>query len=602
MVYTITEFASLKNITAENVRVMICRNKLPNGFTYLEDSKMIVGEDLKKTKYINPKNLSAEQIVTINNAFNNFAGNMQKVSDVTNINYTTCYNYFKNKYKEKGQQRADKGVSRALKNLSQKQIDEIKSVFEILLKKDAQAKVQLAIEKTLMNTGIKIPERLAYRWAQAFKAIHKSYHNPKALILKKGFHIIRDQWTEFQNFNDCVYADEWKVDEYGVWIHWKEEDYEKQRAVAYIVAFQDAKTRQVELVMTQNSVTTNDTIKACLNWVLKFGRPKKFVFENAKTWKNEQFLRFVLGLYDDNNTGIEFADYDRLMSFETTNDDVARTRVGRPEGKQIERVFRIIKDEFCAFSESYSPNPQESRKPEFQSSGPGVTRTFEDLRLHLGLFMEHDFVDRQRSMFQSRLLSPAHPDNKDRPKTIREAFENGYAYYTRVNVDEFRLAYLYAEKYNRKLNGLQFEFIYPTSKERMVYYPDDISAAIPFMDQKITLLVNQYNVYKGWFFVDGKMICGCTDLRLQGAVSKDQANNLGKANNELLRISKKHIKQLAEVEKHKKVYTFNYEKTLPEAVEPLDEFTNTTKDSLPVEDDDCVSIFEDESILNNSEN
>lgn len=597
---------------------LIKQNKLPEGYALVKDDANILAKitPIKKIEYKHPSLLTAETIVKINQLLADpstprKAGkvNLQYVANQVAEHYTTISRFVNHQFKKDGEHRADKGKCR---KLTRREEASAKEIFETLLLRDAQRKVALAIEKTEMNCGIKIPRRKAYEWAEALKTAHRRKHNPKDLLLNKGFHVIRDLWAEYENFNDCVCADEWKVDEFGVWIHSNDTNYNGASATAYIVAFQDMKTRHVELLITQGSVTTQDTIKAALNWVLKFGRPKKFLFENAKTWKNEQFLRFVLGLYDDNQSGIEFAEPNYLYAEDINSESIIRTRVGRPEGKPVERTFRIIKDEFCAYSESYSPNMFESRKPNMDSGSPEITRSFEQLRIDLINYMQNDFINRERIMFKNRMLSLTHEDNKARPASIAEAFNLAYATYIRVDVDPLRLAYLYADKYKRKLNGFQFEFIYPVSKERMIYIPDDISAILSHLDREVVLLVNQYNIYTGWLFdAKGKLITSCADVRMKGVVSRDQANQLGKANAELLRASKRQIKALEEKERLKKVYTFSYEKTLPEADEDyerkifdekiFDDFISAPPETKDADDDNCIDIYDDDSLITNKQ-
>src|SRR3989339_2227904 len=434
-----------------------------------------------KPVYISPKKLTTDQRILLNNLFAKHNGNKKAVERESGLHYTTIDRYFNKKFNDGN--RSDKGLCRKLRKLSKKEQEHIKQVFEYLLLSDCQGKVRLAIEKTQMNTGHKIPARVAYQWAGFFKAVHKGKHYPKKLLLNNVMHVRRDQYTEFPEFNDCVYADEWKVDEYGVWVHSRNAKFEKTRGVVYIIAFQDAHSRYAKLTYTIDSVTTADTIKAAMNWVKEFGRPKKFVLENAKTWTQHQFRQFMLGLYDDNEYGVELWEPDPLYTYEKTNNDIQRTIPGDPKGKgTIERLFRIIKDEFCAYSPGYSPNAEESRRPELNSPNPGVHRTYEELVKHLDLFMQYDFLDRQRTCFHHPGYSAAHQINKERPKTIREVFNNSYSTYNKVEVDELRLAYLYAEKYKRKLTGMQFDFTYPTTHVNMSFVPDDISKIYAYMD------------------------------------------------------------------------------------------------------------------------
>jgi len=528
---------------------------------------------------------SAETTILINNCTAvkkyqkpNGKPNIRKIADDLALNYTDLYRYLNNFYKQPEATRADKGKSRKLAALGTNKQKSIRNTFEYLLLHDAQGKVALAIEKTEMNTGVKIPNQQAYTWANAFKGTHEQHHYFQRSNSSNTPHITRDLWMDNKNLLSCVVADEWKVDEYGVWIHWNDPEFETSRAVAYIVLFQDMKTRYpLSVVVTPHSTTTADTIKGAMHLVRDYGRPEKWLFENGKTWKSDNFLRFIHGLYEGeqrvgDGVNVQFADYDQLMTLELHNRDsvggVIRAGVKHPETKPVERTFRILKDEFCAFSPSYSPNMVDSRKPTLYHNAPDITKTFEQLRDDLTSFIYTDFLLRKRSMFHNRMLSSVHPENLTRPTTIKEAFDIAYANYTPNKIDEFRLAYLYGEKYKVKFRGGMCQFIYPLSLEKHFYMPEDLGAAYQFVDQKIVVLVNQYNVYTGWFFTtDGQLICACKDQRLLGVMPKTRANEVGKIRRKINTLNRQKVAALEEHAKLNGTKIFQYEKTLPEAVE-----------------------------------
>lgn len=617
------QFASQVNITDRHLRRIISNDEFDNRygdkFTLIQlspNKKYIVPKEAAAPKYKHPTELTAETIVEINKLLatetfqkKNGKPNIARIAEFVHEHYWTIKRYLEGNYKKDGENRADKGQSRKFKSLTKNRLKELKGTFEWLLLKNCQRNVALTIEKVEMNEGILIPERIAYRWAHAFLAAHKQSHYLKKFIMQDTPHVIRDLWTEYPNFLDCVVADEWKIDEFGVMHHYKEEGYEEIIATAYAVIFQDMKTRKpVGTVITPHSTTTADTVKAAMQVVRDYGRPKKWLFENAKTWKNEQFLRFILGLYeDDKECGVEFLDYDHLVVLESLTDEVTRTRVGRPEGKPVERTFRIIKDEFCAYSESYSPNMEDSRKPELMSAHPEVTRTFEELYRDLTLYLENDFLDRKRVMFYNRMLSYAHPENKQRPRTIRVAFDIAYATYEPEKVDELKLAYLYGEKFKRKFVKGMVSFIYPTSAERLSFIPVDIEAMYQYVGQNVVLLVNQYNVHTGWFFdMNRNLICGAKDLREFGSVNRERANELGKLARDIQRINRRKVKKLEEYAEAKKIHTFAHEKTMADAVEYVEK--QEAEDRKP-ETEAAIEtknmndfLFDDESLIIFNEN
>jgi len=578
--FTIQEFASYLAISYEGVKKMIQRESLPNGFRVVELSprkRVILREKVEqeqKPEYINPSKLPPQKIVEITRCLTNRdfykpngKPNKRKIANQCKVHYDTLVRYLTGMYKSPDQSRSDKGKSR---KLTKAELKEAKQHFTVLLLANVQRNVKLTIEKVFKNTGIEIPQRKAYKWARELSGAHLQKHYMHKFLSRKTPHIIRDLWSEYENFLDCVVADEWKVDEKGVWVHWKSEGYEKIEAMAYIVMFIDMKTRYpLSMQITTGSITTADTVKAAMQLIRDWGRPKQWIFENQKTWNNTEFLRFILGLYDGELTSpslhpIEFLDLDELKTIEYSNDKIIRTTPNHPEGKPIERTFRIIKDEFCAYSPSYSPNQFDSRKPELGMAHPGVHRTFEELRYDLLGFMENDFLDRERIMFHNRMLSPAHETNKARPRTIRQAFELAYQKYEADKVDPLRLAYLYGEKYKAKYTAGAITFTYKPSLEKLNYVPAEPEKLYEYEGSKLIVIVNQYDIYHGWIFSpDGELLTEAQDHRKFGAVSRDRANELGKLKRQQTKLNKQIIKNADRIQKFEDIKIFEYEKKRP---------------------------------------
>lgn len=611
-VYTLREFAAIQGISCEGVRKMLQRGKIIEGFQVKQISerkRVIVKVDTKSPEYIHPSKLEPELIVELNNllAEPNYRKpkgepNVAKIAAALKLHYTTVYRYIKNQYKPEEEARADKGTSRRLNN---KELKIAREAFEAIYERGAQKNAKLAIEKVEMNTGIKIPQRLAYKWAKKLKALHDQKHYHPNFVNNKTAHTIRDLWVEYDNLLDCVVADEWKVDEFGVWHRPSEKDYENVKVTAYIVMFQDMKTRKpLSVLMTPGSVTTYDTKRAAMELVKQYGRPKQWIFENSKTWKNADFLRFILGLYDDElvtvgNNRIEFMDLDELSFVERVNDVIIRSGVRHPQSKPVERTFRIIKDEFCSYSDSYSPNMKESRKPEMNTAHPGVTRSFEDLRYELTMFLENDFLNRERIMFMDRTLALAHQVNKNRPKTIAEAFDRAYATFEPDMVDPYKLSYLYGDKYKGKFNDGTVEFVYKPNLEKLRFVPLDMVAAYEYMDRQLVVLIDQYDIYHGWMYdLDGTLISEAKDMRKFGTQSRQQANEYGKLKRQLIKTNKKQIELTERLAAEKGIKTFQWQRFMVDPVEAAEEVITEGPDSL-IEFPDFE--FEDENITDPAE-
>ncbi len=612
--FTISEFAEYNNVSTEAIRLMIWRKTLPQGFIVHEISprKRVIlrtePEIEEKPEYKNPSKLTPQEVIRITKCLSddgyfkpNGKPNKRKIAETCKIHYDTLNRYLTGSYKSPDQNRSDKGKSR---KLDKSDIVEAKKAFTTLLLSNVQRNVKLTIEKVEMNTGIIIPQRLAYKWAKELSHTHLQKHYMAKYLGTKTPHIIRDLWGEYPEFLSCVVADEWKIDEKGVWIHWKEENYDKIEAMAYIVMFIDMKTRYpVSMQITHTSITTNDTIKAAMTLVRDYGRPKQWIFENQKTWDNKEFLRFILGLYDGELLApslnpVEFMDLDQLKAVEMTNDKIIRTTPNHPQGKPIERTFRIIKDEFCAYSPSYSPNQFESRKPELGMAHPGVHRTFEQLRSDLIGFMENDYLDRKRTMFHNRMLSPAHKTNKSRPQTIREAFELAYQTFEADRIDELRLAYLYGEKYKAKYKQGAITFTYRPNMEKLNYLPADPSKLFEYEGQQLVALVDQYDIYKGWLFSqDGKLLCEAKDHRKYGSTSRERANEFGKIKREQVKLNRKIIKNADKLKEMGDVKLFEYEKNRPET-NPEKLKQKTVSEPVPAQKEEYNAI--DNAIFNTS--
>lgn len=367
------------------------------------------------------------------------------------------------------------------------------------------------------------------------------------------------------------------------------------------------KTRYpLSVLMTPHSTTSADTKRAAMELVRKYGRPKQWIFENAKTWKNENFLQFIMGLYSDDETmqgysNIEFMNLDDLKIVEKETTYIVRSGVRHPQSKPVERTFRIFKDEYAAYLQSYSPNMKESRKPTMRDAHPGVTRTYDELRRTFTHFLDNEFINRNRTMFHNRMLSSAHPTNKARPKSILEAFNLAYQTFEPNLVKPLKLAYLFADKYRATFSRGDLTFVNKLSMEKMHFVPDDFEVAFKHLDEKLVILIDQYNQSHGWLFTeDGELLCEAKDQRAIAPQSREQSNIIGKAKRKYTAATKAKKKALQEVEQAENIVAFEYERTMedPASTSLSDHEAELTEvDSYQEPIDDYDYGFDDDSLI-----
>lgn len=576
MQYTISEFAQLKNLSTENVRVLIHRNKLPNGFSYSREVKMIINQFADELKYIHPSQLTAEQRVNLENAHVQFAGNVKKISEATRIHYTTVYRFLKNDFKDIEASRADAGVSR---KLSAEQCSVAHKSFDYWFCANAQQNVKLAIYKVKKDTGYTIPRRLADKWAAALLGVQTLKHYKKDFISQFTYHHRRDLWTEYANFMDCVVSDVWKIDdpyvneqdkvkldaELEVLKRKNIDSWERARtksSTAYALVFMDVKTRYpVEVAICPHSVCGADVKKAMLSVIANWGDPKVWLLDNGKEFINKDTMDFLYGVY----MGAigEWAGDKREKKILLKEDaKLINSRPHHPQSKgMIEAAFKILKTQWAVYSKSYSPNQFESRKPGVALSSVQPTQSFEELALSLREFLYGDFIEAEREMFLNPGLAKSHPENKSRPKTIKEAFDYAYQSYEKKEIDQYLLAYHYADRRQVKFNRGEFCFTDPISLLKLHLIPEDYEAVSDYAGQKLTVLIDPKNIFHAWIFKEDRLLSEASDMRYDGTASltKERAATLGKLERNIESIERKKLKKIEEYNSFKATAIVNEE-------------------------------------------
>lgn len=523
----------------------------------------VIEAKLSVSSYINPKDLTAEQRVSLENAFVHFAGNVKKISEQLQINYTTVYRYFKNDFRDKYAKRSDAGVSR---KLSPEQMALARKCFDSWYCKNAQKNVKLAIYKVKKDIGYTIPRRLADKWASSLAGTQTLKHYYKEFISRFTYHHRRDLWTEYPNFMDCVVSDVWKIDDPYV----NDEDKKKidfeldilkkknqiswerartKSSTAYALVFMDVKTRYpVEVAICPHSVCGADVKKAMLSVIINWGEPKQWLLDNGKEFINDDTMDFLYGIYMG-SIGEWAKDKREKKVILKEDEKLINSRPHHPQSKgMIEAAFKIMKTQWAVYSSSYSPNQFESRKPGVALSSVQPTQSFEELATSLREFIRGDFLDMEREMFLNPGLAISHPENKQRPKSIREAFDIAYTTYEKKDVDNYLLAYHYADRRKVTLRGAELCFTDPISKLKLHLIPNDLEAVSGYAGQKLTVLVDPKNIFHSWIYSDDKLLCEASDMRYSdhAPLTKERATTLGKLQRNVEAIERKKLKKIEE--------------------------------------------------------
>jgi len=525
------------------------------------------------TLYKHPSEMSAANIVRITNALGdakfkkpNGKPNIRKISDHVQEHYFTVKRFIEGAYKKPDEFRADKGRMRKFKNSQLQKL--VKETFVKWFTANAQQNVAYATYKTELETGYKIPVHIAYEWGRTLSGAHDFKHYYKTFIKKHTPHLHIDNWGEVENFLDVVITDVNKIDdpfipetergkinlELDALRKTNKKKWETQRtkaATAYQLTFIDRKTRFPLLtVVCPHSVSGSDVKKGMMRVIKKWGLPKKWYLDNGREFVNEETIQFLYGVYSGEmewNQSCTNLQVVELCEQGTTEFSIPYQPYGK--GTQ-ERQYRIIKDEHFAFSPSYSPNQVESRKPSLQLSAVQPEKFFEELAKDLDEFIYGDFLTRPREMFLHPGYTATHEINLNRPKTILEAFNTAYQTYEPAVVDEFLLAYHYADKRMKTFREGCIEFTY--KKIKLQYIPEDpaLLREYSFVKEAITVLMDPQQIYHCWLFDGKKLLCEAKDIRYETniGISKDRASYIDKLRTKAIRAQRSYNRLIGEID------------------------------------------------------
>jgi hypothetical protein len=391
-----------------------------------------------------------------------------------------------------------------------------KGIFESAYLSNAQHNARLAYEYAVKHIGgIYFPYRYALEWANELKSLHSFTHYASKFESEFNFHIRRDLWAEFE-FMQCVVWDVWKADD---WVIYKGKDVQPR-----VVVGVELKTGiPVTWKAFPHEPNGEDINSVMLEFVFKWGVPETILLDNGREFKNEQVLRFVSGWWDTE----QHERKRRIIFSEAYNP--------RSKGR-LERLFKIMKDEHCAFSAAYSPNPKESRKPTLQLSHVKADKTLKEFCAGLDDFMNNGLLDRQRTMWFNNNYTRSHAINENRPRTMREAVDRCYSSYEPRKIESTKLAFLYAKKFTKNLRNAAFKVTY--AGERFMYLPDDL----PFerFHETFDILLDPVNVGHAYVCdLKGVMVCEAWDLRYKNVgLSREQAAEAKKYNYRIKKAAK----------------------------------------------------------------
>ena len=559
---SLEEFATMNSISVRHAQRLVKKLQLPNGFEVVEKNKKeryIVKKQTEKPVYKHPTELDADKVIKINNCLNdadylvNGKPNIKKIAMFSNEHYWTIKRFIEGKYKRKNENRKDKGRSRKFDVATLRFLHERFTFYYLA---NAQRNAAQAVYKVKEETGQVIPERKALQWAKALRGNWKKTHQLSQFNKEFVPHFPRDNWGETPHFMHTVIGDVGKYDDSYIPDSVREEidkeldelklksisKWKKYRAKAHtasVLYFIDQKTAYPLLVMVcAHSVSAEDVKRGMMRLITMWGLPKKWYLDNGHEFKNDDITDFLYGVYKADSDGCSIDTRIKLIELKdkTFWDDetqkVEHSKRYAPYGKgRLERKIRQVKDELAAYSESYSPNAVESRKPELELSAVGPSQFFNDLVLALDKYLYGEHLTKEREMFYHPKYTKAHPINSDRPTSIKEAYERAYATYEKVEANRFLLAYYYADKTKATYREGSVCFTYK-SLYKMQYIPEEpaLMASFAYMKKAITVLVDPDDISKCWFFNGNKLLCEGKDYTFSGdfGITQNRAAQISK--------------------------------------------------------------------------
>ena len=419
-------------------------------------------------------------------------------------------------------------------------------MFEGIYIQNAQGpNVKLAYNLTRRQfEGFDLPLRYFRARGKEIEPQRLAFHQQAKFEQKYTPRVRRDLWAEFE-FLDQVSLDGWTVPDrvlhtFGLGELTKKKFSFAGKDVSMVCVFAfDSKTGYpLAWKAFEKSVTADDVLSILLDVVYNWGRPTTWLLDNGTEFTNEPVQRFLRGLY---STG-EHEAKGRIIFSEPY----------QPYGKgRHERQHRIFKDEFNAFSRSYSPNQQESRKPTRELSYVAPTHTLAEWVESFEVYLNGYYREAERASWLNPKYGLHADENADRPRTLNDAFEQAYRTFISVRIDPMKLAFLYAKKFHAKIrNGL---FIMPksVSQVRYNYLPDGEGISYERYHETFEVIVNPTNLNQAWVCdLSGNFLCEAWDLSGKnnaGHSTREMAAEYRKRRNQMVKHAKRAAAAKAEL-------------------------------------------------------
>lgn len=541
---TFEQFAREKNITLRGVRWLAkradythithagCRYDLIQRGSYANGAPMyfIVKNDGGRKK----RHLSADQREAALDMLHelmsrNEASAINRVAEHFGVSYHSVYRLW-NERKVERKRREDAGQTRKI--IPQAARD----FFESIYVQNAQGpNVKVAYDLTKRQfSEWDLPLKYFRRFAAQIEPERLRLHQESGFEREYAPRIRRDMWSEFE-YMQRVSMDGWTVPDrvlrkFGLGEMTKKKFTFKNRecSVVVICAVEQKTGDVIAFKAFERSVTKEDVLSLLIDVIQRRGRPTDWLLDNGTEFTNDAVQRFLRGLY-------------------TTEEHEVRERVifsepYGPFGKaRHERMHKIFKDEFCAFSRSYAPNAQESRKPSKKLSYVEPTHTLDEWVAAFTSYLNGFFRERQRTNWMHPLYSRNAGINANRPRTLNEAVERAYASFTKVEVDPMTLAFLYASKFPAKVRQGLFHAPAKIGLGRKLRY---LCPTLPTTRYRETfeVVVNPLNIAQAWVCDMKNTIVGeAWDIQAKNAgstVTRDEATVYRKQRNRLNKLTR----------------------------------------------------------------
>lgn len=428
--------------------------------------------------------------------------------------------------------RTDKGVQK--KGIPPNAME----MFEGIYIQNAQGpNVKLAYNLTRRQfQGFDLPIRYFRARGKEIEPQRLAFHQQAKFESKYTPRVRRDLWAEFE-FLDSVSLDGWTVPD-RVLHKFGLSDLTKQKfefagkdvSMVCVFAFDSKTGYPLAWKAFEKSVSADDVLSILLDVVYNWGRPTSWLLDNGTEFTNESVQRFLRGLYSTDEHELK----SRIIFSEPY----------QPYGKgRHERQHRIFKDEFNAFSRSYSPNAMESRKPTRELSYVAPTHTLAEWVEGFEVYLNGYYREAERASWLNPKEGLHSAINENRPKTLNQAFELAYKTFVPTKIEPQKLAFLYAKKFHAKIkNGL---FVTPKSISQIKYsyFPEGEGISFERYHETFEVVVNPTNLYQAWICdLSETFVCEAWDLAgksLGDAPNRTMAAEYRKRRNQEVKFAKR---------------------------------------------------------------